>query len=212
MPKKREMTEFDRFAAYQGNRTPGVFTVGHSNHPIERFLGLLAEHAIEALTDVRSVPRSGYSPTFDQAPLRLALAEAGIRYVFLGDSLGGRPHDRDFYDPDGYVRYDRLAASEVFADGLDRLLAGAAQYRVAIMCGEEEPTACHRRLLVARVLTGRGVAVWHIRGDGRVQDESSFPPPSGTCQPGLFDEGDHSGWRSARSVLRSIPPPRSSGG
>ena len=189
-----------------------VLTIGHSNHPLDRFLDLLALHGVEVLADVRTTPRSGYSPHFDQAPLRRALAGAGVRYLFLGDSLGGRPSDPACYDPDGHVRYDRVAATPLFAKGIERVLVGAAEFRVALMCGEEDPTDCHRRLLVSRVLAQRGVATSHIRGDGRLQDESSLPPLPDTCQPGLFDEGDTSPWRSARSVSRSTPPRRSSGG
>lgn len=37
-----------------------IYTVGHSNHPIERFLGLLQRHGIELLADVRSMPYSRY--------------------------------------------------------------------------------------------------------------------------------------------------------
>lgn len=62
----------------------GIFTIGHSNHTLEHFLHLLEEPGIEVVVDVRSVPRSAYAPYFDQAPLRRALEERGIRYLYLG--------------------------------------------------------------------------------------------------------------------------------
>jgi hypothetical protein len=37
---------------------PDLFTIGHSNHPYERFLELLRAHGVEAIADVRSRPFS----------------------------------------------------------------------------------------------------------------------------------------------------------
>ncbi|WP_438317905.1 hypothetical protein ACP6EK_03390 [Candidatus Caldatribacterium sp. SIUC1] len=33
-----------------------IYTIGHSNHPLERFLELLQKHGIELVVDVRSRP------------------------------------------------------------------------------------------------------------------------------------------------------------
>lgn len=68
-----------------------VFTIGHSKHDPGHVVDLLTQHAIDVVVDVRSVPRSGYSPQFNQAPLMRLLAEQGIKYLFLGDQLGGVP-------------------------------------------------------------------------------------------------------------------------
>jgi uncharacterized protein (DUF488 family) len=67
-----------------------LFTIGHSNHSIETFIALLQQHQITALADVRSHPYSRYLPHFSQAPLRAALAQANMQYVFLGRELGAR--------------------------------------------------------------------------------------------------------------------------
>jgi uncharacterized protein (DUF488 family) len=67
-----------------------LLTVGHSNHSIEAFIALLQKHRVTALADVRSHPYSRYLPHFNQAPVKTALLNAGICYVFLGrvfDSL-----------------------------------------------------------------------------------------------------------------------------
>lgn len=188
-----------------------LFSIGHSNHGIEHFLDLLHTHEVEVLADVRSWPRSGYSPHFDQAPLRRAVEAHGIRYVFLGTELGGRPHDPDCYDPDGHVRYDRVATSALFLAGMDRLCQGIGRYRVAMLCSEEDPLYCHRRLLVGRVLEERGVTVRHIRGDGRVEEEEDIACGAPDPQPSLFDDGESMPWRSTRSVSPNTPPPNSSG-
>ena len=97
----------------------------------------------------------------------------GIGYVFLGGELGGRPADRSCYDADGRVRYDRLADTDLFDDGIRRIIRSADERRIALMCTEKEPLECHRTLLVARTLTERGVPVAHILDDGRLENHAA---------------------------------------
>jgi uncharacterized protein (DUF488 family) len=153
---------------------PHLYTVGHSNVPLGDFLRLLHQHQIEAVADVRTRPRSRYVPHFGAEPLREALAQCGIGYVPLGRELGGRPEGDEFYDEKDRVRYGRLAASPAFRRGIERVLSGAASYRIALLCSEENPSRCHRHLLIGRVLRERGVAVSHIRGDGRLETEAEL--------------------------------------
>jgi uncharacterized protein (DUF488 family) len=101
-----------------------IYTIGHSNQPIERFIALLQQHAVDAVADVRSTPYSRFNPQFRKEKLRAALAAAGIRYVFLGEELGARSKDPACYD-DGRVSYARLAATDLFRHGLDRLVCEA---------------------------------------------------------------------------------------
>ncbi len=150
-----------------------VFTVGHSNHPREHFAKeLLHRHGIAVLADVRSVPYSRFAPDFDREALRSFLAASDIRYVYFGDELGGRPSDPACYE-NGRVRYDRVAGAASFRQGLDELLAEAASHRVAVMCSEKEPLHCHRTLLVAHALDGRGVGVEHILADGSLASHAA---------------------------------------
>ena len=101
---------------------PRLFTIGHSNHTQEHFVQLLQQQGVEVLADVRSQPWSSYSPQFNVEPLKAALQAVGIRYLFLGDQLGGRPEEAEFYDDQGYVLYHRVAESPRFCAGIDRLL------------------------------------------------------------------------------------------
>ncbi|HUT09466.1 MAG TPA: DUF488 domain-containing protein [Thermoguttaceae bacterium] len=191
-----------------------IWTVGHSNHPLEHFLDLLAGQEIAVLVDVRSSPYSGYATHFNKEALQDPLQDRGVKYLFLGDLLGGRVDDEQFCDEEGRVLYGRLAESPGFRQGIERLIQGTANYRVALMCGEEDPTHCHRRLLVGRVLRGRGVAVLHIRGDGSVRSEEQlaaeeeFQKTRG--QMTLFDMEEPDEWKSTRSVLPRNPPGSSS--
>ena len=185
-----------------------LYTVGHSNHTEEKFLDLLKQYEIEVLVDVRSQPFSRYNPQFNDGNLKAALQTAGVRYLFLGDQLGGRPDGDEFYDAEGYVLYHRFAESPVFLAGVERIESGVRQYRVAIMCSEEDPTVCHRHLLVTRVVSERGVDVQHIRGDGRLQSEQEIRPQQ--TQGLLFQEMEQDSWRSLRSVSPKHPPRSSS--
>jgi uncharacterized protein (DUF488 family) len=187
-----------------------LWTIGHSNHTSEHLVELLQGAGIEVLVDVRSQPYSRFSGHFNQEALKVSLGEAGLRYLFLGRELGGRPPEPEMYDEDGHVLYGEVAKSERFRAGLERLIAGARQYRVAMMCSEENPADCHRRLLIARVLRDEGVGVTHIRGDGDLVSEVELSRDvDGPEQPTLFGEEERP-WRSIRSVSRSTPPRSSS--
>src|SRR5437660_8680013 len=154
-----------------------VYTVGHSNHSLEEFLNLLDKHRIEVLVDTRSHPYSKYVAHFNREDLQSALRQSGVKYLFLGSELGGRPAEEEYYDDDGHVLYFRVAQSPVFLEGIERLEAGSRQYRVALLCSEEDPAVCHRHLLVGRVLADRGADIRHIRGDGTIQAYAEIKAP-----------------------------------
>ena len=145
-----------------------VLTIGHSNHALEVFVALLRRHDVAVVADVRSAPYSRFNPHFNRKALDAALSERGIAYLFLGRALGGRPEDRACYD-EGRVRYDRVARTPLFREGLGRVVEEAARERVALMCAEKEPLACHRTILVGRHLAAEGIAVAHILADGTLE-------------------------------------------
>lgn len=148
-----------------------IFTIGHSTHTVERFVDLLRQHGVTAVADVRSSPYSRFNPQFNRETLERALKEQGIAYVFLGKELGARSDDPSCYEK-GRVQYDRLARTDLFREGLERVLKGAKSYRVALMCAEKEPLECHRTFLVSRALVSQGVPVSHILANGLVETHS----------------------------------------
>src|SRR5690348_7611410 len=107
------------------------------------FLSSLKAHAVQVVVDVRSQPYSKYVTQFDHGVLKLAIRDAGIRYLYLGRELGGRPEGDEFYDGEGHVLYDRVAATSLFQEGLLRLERGILEYKVALLCAEENPAGCH---------------------------------------------------------------------
>jgi uncharacterized protein (DUF488 family) len=147
-----------------------LYTVGHSNHSIEKFISLLTANGITAVADVRSRPFSRRHPQFNKERLAAALTQHGIAYVFLGRELGARSEDPSCYE-NGKVQYSRLTVMPAFKTGIERVLAGAAKFRVALMCAEKEPLDCHRTLLVSRALEGAGASIAHILADGSLEPQ-----------------------------------------
>jgi uncharacterized protein (DUF488 family) len=190
------------------------FTIGHSNHDFAAWLALLRRHGVEVVVDTRSSPYSKYVPQFDKELMQRSLEEAGLRYLFLGAELGGRPANPAYYDAKGRVLYSRLCGDARFQAGIARLESGLERFRVALVCGEEDPAHCHRRLLIGRVLAERGHIMQHIRGDGRLESDQMVAAESGKplieSQPALFAELDEDQWKSTASVLPKKAPESSS--
>lgn len=174
-----------------------IWTIGHSNHSFERFSRLLARELIEFVVDVRSYPYSRFAPQFNREELEPALSDRSIRYVFLGEELGGRPGSEDQYDQDGHARYDLMAESAAFKAAVKRLQTGSSEHRIALLCSEGQPADCHRRLLVGKVLTDAGVTLRHILPDGTIRLEEAVT--LGPNQEALFGH-EGAAWRSTQSV------------
>ncbi len=176
-----------------------IFTIGHSNTPLDVLLANLRAYSIEALVDVRSQPLSRFAPRFNRHALEQTMPTVNVQYLFMGDRLGGRPSDASLYDAEGHVRYDLWSVHARFRSGIGEVLALARHSRVALMCSEEEPRGCHRHLLVARVLQERAFAadsILHIRKDRSCESEASLPRQGGLIQPP---------WRSPVALRHKMP-------
>jgi len=148
-----------------------IYTIGHSNHSIENLLKLLKKHHITALCDVRSHPYSKYNPQFNKETLVSTLKDNDIVYVFLGKELGARSDDSSCYDSEGKAQYVRLAKTEIFKEGVNRLNKGMASYRLALMCAEKDPITCHRTILICRHLRADDMKIKHILEDGSLETQ-----------------------------------------
>jgi uncharacterized protein (DUF488 family) len=193
------------------HRRPGsvknlAFTIGHSNHSAEKFVRLLKGYGIEVVVDTRSHPYSRHAPRFNASAIEAVLSKDDIGYVFLGGELGGRPEGGEFYDAQGRVDYALVGCSRPFLDGISSLEKELRTHTAALLCSEEDPARCHRRLLVGRALEERGFTLRHIRGDGSIQIEGE----TDGVQPILFPEREASPRKSIRSVSRKRRRPSSS--
>ncbi|MCK9303871.1 MAG: DUF488 domain-containing protein [Bacteroidales bacterium] len=146
-----------------------IYTIGHSNHDMPHFIGLLKLHQIEAVADVRQSPYSKIAPQFNREVLKNVLISQQISYVFLGNMLGARPTDPECYR-DGKVDFDILARQPYFQNGLDRLRKGIQKMRLTLMCAEKDPLTCHRTILVCQNLKCDGLRILHILEDGELED------------------------------------------
>ncbi len=144
-----------------------VYTIGHGRHPFEDFLGLLRQHGISLLCDVRSIARSRW-PQYNGRVLEELLRDEGIGYEHLPE-CGGKV----------------VAPTPELERGLDRIMELAADARVAIMCSESQPLTkhatpranCHRVGLLSTPLRERGASVKHILPNGELLelDEAALP-------------------------------------
>lgn len=128
-----------------------IYSIGHSRHPIDRFIELLKVNNIEVLADVRAVARSRW-PQFNQKTLIAALGGAGVQYIHFPE-LGWKVQ----------------APPEDFERGIDELMRLLGERRTAMMCSEGMPDKCHRTLILAPVLKARGVEIVDIYPNGEVR-------------------------------------------
>ncbi len=147
-----------------------IFTIGHSTHELPAFVQLLKRHAITAVADVRSQPRSRLDH-FCRPALEAGLKAEGLQYVFLGKELGARRDEPECY-VDNRADYNRIAELPVFAAGLDRIERGSQTHIIALMCAEKDPLDCHRMVLVCRHLSRLGAIISHILADGELEPQA----------------------------------------
>jgi len=145
---------------------PAIYTVGHSNYPIEVFLDLLHSQAINCIVDVRSVPASAYNPQFNQAPLKNVLKRHKINYLHFADEFGARQTAPELLNSTGKLDFEKVRQTERFRQGIERIRQGVEKgFRIALMCSESEPIDCHRFSMVSIGLEQAGFDVLHILKD-----------------------------------------------
>lgn len=152
-----------------------IYTIGHSNHRPETFVRLLTDAEIEVLVDIRSNPGSQWASYANPRDLERILGAAGIQYIYLGNMLGGHPNDPECYKPQtGKADYKAMQNKESFKQGINKLLEVMKTYRICVMCAEENPSSCHRNLLVSENLRREDVRILHIRGTGQIQTDEEL--------------------------------------
>jgi len=165
-----------------------IFTIGYGARAIETLIAVLKSNVITYLIDIRSAPYSRYKPEFSKDALEATLGKAGIRYLYLGDALGGRPADLECY-VEGKVDYARVREKAFFQAGIARLqVAFAQQRRVVLMCSEGRPEECHRSKLIGATLEAVGIPVCHIDEADQLQTQAAVIDRLTNGQLGLFGQ------------------------
>ena len=165
-----------------------IFTIGYGDRSIDEFIAVLKAHQLDYLIDVRSAPYSRFKPEFSKEALEKALQQQGIRYVFMGDQLGGRPSDPDCFI-DGKVDYETIKTKGFYQTGIGRLQrAFNRQVRVVLMCSEGKPEQCHRSKLIAATLQNLSIPIVHIDEKNEAQSQDAVILRLTAGQLSLFGE------------------------
>lgn len=167
-----------------------ILTIGYGGRSLEDIRACLQRFRVTHLVDVRTSPFSRANEAFNRDELESAFSGNEIKYVFMGDKLGGRPPDRSCYDEDGKVVYDAVRALPDFRRGIDQLIRGAVEHHrvICVMCSELRPEECHRSKLIGEELSGRGVDVEHITETGLLASQEDVMGRVNGGQPDLFGE------------------------
>lgn len=152
--------------------TQRIFTIGYGGRSSSEVIDHLKRAEVQFVVDVRSSPYSRYQSEFSKEPLERLLARNGMKYVFMGEQLGGRPADDDCYT-DGKVDYGKCRQKSFFMAGIARLLSACEQgLRVCLICSEGRPKDCHRSKLLGVALEEQGVDVQHLMPGGGVSSQA----------------------------------------
>ena len=146
-----------------------LYTIGHSNHAIEKFIALLKTYEIRVVIDVRSSPYSSYCPQFNQDALVLVLKESDIDYVYLGDELGARPDNACCYE-NGRVSFLKIIKSDSFNNGIQKVLCEMQNHKIVLLCSEKDPIDCHRTIIISHFLSRYGIHIKHILENGAIEE------------------------------------------
>lgn len=162
-----------------------IYTIGHSTHPIEEFIGLLEAHGVNRLIDVRTIPKSRHNPQFAREALAASVRAEHITYRHVKDLGGLRHAHKDSINAAwrnasfrGYADYMQ---TDQFARAVDELIEHGKHSDAAIMCAEAVPWRCHRSM-IGDALVARGVQVLDIMNEksARPHTLTSFAVVDGT--------------------------------
>lgn len=143
-----------------------IYAIGHSNYSLERLVEMLKSFGIEVVVDIRQTPYSKYNTQFNKEALIRDLKAFGFIYIYMGRELGASREDRLSYNQEGYADFKRVVKEESFIKGIERIKVGLKKgYKIAILGAMQEPTRCHRAILVGRYLNKEGIIVKYIMDD-----------------------------------------------
>jgi uncharacterized protein (DUF488 family) len=176
------------------------YTIGHSTHSLEEFIGLLRPHQIRYVIDVRTIPRSRTNPQYNAKEFARALSEYQIGYEHIGALGGLRGRKRGlsatvnaFWKNQSFHNYADYATSDEFRSGLAKLRELGHATTCVVMCAEAVWWRCHRRI-IADYLIAADEIVFHILGANHVAPArltvGAVLEEGGTLSyPGHIDDG-----------------------
>lgn len=140
-----------------------VYTIGHSDRPIEELVEILKSAAIATLADIRRFPGSRRNPHFSREALEQSLPRYGVDYTHIKELGGHRKPNPDSIHlglrNQSFRAYADHMMSPEFSRGIETL--SRLRKPVAVMCAESVPWRCHRNLL-SDWLVHHGHSVVHL--------------------------------------------------
>lgn len=165
-----------------------IYTIGYGSRSLADLTAVLQRYNVAYLLDVRSAPYSRYKPEFAKEALQAGLAAQQIRYLFMGDSLGGRPNQADCYTA-GKVDYEKVKGMDFYQAGIRRIQAAFQQQQtVVLMCSEGKPENCHRSKLIGVTLAQLDIPVAHIDENDEIVGQTAVIERLTGGQLSLFGE------------------------
>lgn len=151
-----------------------IFTIGHSQHPIEHFIKLLKKNNINYVIDVRSTPYSKYAQEYDRENIENVLKQNNIKYSFMGKHFGARQEDKALYTEEGYLDFEKVVKTDKFNAALNNVKKGMENNNIALMCLEKKPIDCHRAILVGNAFYKADCNVEHILENGDLENHEQL--------------------------------------
>ncbi|RYF94292.1 MAG: DUF488 domain-containing protein [Chitinophagaceae bacterium] len=156
-----------------------IWTIGHSTHPLEKFVAMLHSFDIATLVDVRHYPGSRRYPQYNKEALTSSLQEQQIRYVHF-EALGGRrkpspTSENTAWRLPAFRGYADYMETDAFKEAVETLQTVARETRTAYMCSEAVWWSCHRSL-ISDYLKVKEWNVMHIMDVGKAQPHRFTAP------------------------------------
>lgn len=140
-----------------------IYTIGHSNYPVEKLIVMLRQYNIDCVVDIRGIPYSKYNVQYNKEEIEKKLNEEGFLYIYMAKEFGANRSNKLSYNEEGYSDFEKVVKEEVFLKGIERLKTGCKKgYRIALLGAMQDPIRCHRSILVGRELKKYGFNVKHI--------------------------------------------------
>jgi uncharacterized protein (DUF488 family) len=149
-----------------------IYTIGHSNYPVEKLIDMLRYYNINCVIDIRGIPYSKYNIQFDKETIRYTLTKEGFIYLFMATEFADKRDTKVSYIEEGYADFEKVIEEEDFKRGIERLKDGCNKgYRIALLGAMQDPIRCHRSILLGKALIEEGFNIMHIMDDYSIKDQ-----------------------------------------
>lgn len=152
-----------------------IYTIGHSNYPVEKLIDMLKRYDINTVIDIRGTPYSKYNIQYNKETIANTLREAGFLYIYMARELAAKRENKKSYNKEGYSDFEKVIAEEEFLKGIERLKLGCEKgYKIALLGAMQDPIRCHRSILVGRALRDNKFNVNHILDDYTIASQEKI--------------------------------------